>query len=149
GAWQIYKMELRSGIEQQISDGTSNDTHPQYSPDGQLILYLSAQSGNNSVMLVNSDGGDRRTIAASIGSATPPLWSHDGSLIALPSNTQTDKNIYVYELSSGKIRKLTANNNTNLPFAWKCHEPVLVFQSDATQSDVAFYQATALPTSDG
>jgi Tol biopolymer transport system component/DNA-binding winged helix-turn-helix (wHTH) protein len=86
---------------------TARDTNPQYSPDGKLIAFQSARSGNTEIWLCGSDGGRCRQLTSFNGPLTgTPRWSPDGKQIAFDSAAAGHFNIYVVDADGGAPRRL-------------------------------------------
>ncbi|MRS02820.1 hypothetical protein EG832_06290 [bacterium] len=70
----------------QLTDGTTNNFHPSWSPDGSELAFVSDRSGRNSIWLARLQNPDERFIEV-IGSSDAdfdhPVWSPDGSRLAV------------------------------------------------------------------
>jgi TolB protein len=53
----IYSCPAAGGPEQRLTDGPALDDGPDYSPDGRLIYFNSARSGNMKLWRMGADGG--------------------------------------------------------------------------------------------
>ena len=60
----VWTVPYEGGEERQLTDGTSWDTGPRFSPDGAAIAYLSGEPGDDAqVWLMDRDGGSPRRVA--------------------------------------------------------------------------------------
>jgi dipeptidyl aminopeptidase/acylaminoacyl peptidase len=81
---------VRGGAATQITFGEDwNDTDPQWSPDGNLIAFVSDRTGkafdeshNTDVFVIDSAGGPVRKISDHGEADNSPRWSPDGKTIA-------------------------------------------------------------------
>ncbi|HEX9797159.1 MAG TPA: hypothetical protein VGA52_09235, partial [Anaerolineales bacterium] len=70
------------------------DRRPDWSPDGQFIVFSSARSGSLELYIMRSDGTDVRSLDAGAGSNFDPAWSPDGQQIVFLSDRDGNYEIY-------------------------------------------------------
>src|SRR4051794_33456596 len=81
--WRMSTVD-DSPAAQSIS--STDDYHPQYSPDGSKIAFASRRSGKEEIWVVNSDGSSPVQLTSFNGPATGcPRWSADGKSLAFDS----------------------------------------------------------------
>src|SRR3990172_2794544 len=69
---------------------------PQWSPDGQRILFTSySPAGDSDILVVKRDGSGLANLTNSPGGDTDPAWSPDGRHIAFVSSRDGNREIYV------------------------------------------------------
>ncbi|MEM8985327.1 MAG: amidohydrolase family protein [Pseudomonadota bacterium] len=79
----LYTMPSEGGVATVIHNGPAIQRSPQFSPNGEYILYLSDESGTDNAWISRPDGGDARQITKSEGVViTGPTWAPDGNSIA-------------------------------------------------------------------
>lgn len=73
-----------SADARKFSEGTANDTHPRWSPDGQSLAFLSdrAERGVSSLYLLPLAGGEARRLAQRKRGIHTFAWSPEGDRIA-------------------------------------------------------------------
>ncbi len=93
----VFTVDIESGEETQVTDGSWNDEHPSWSPDGQRIAFVSDRERERNqrhwrtdVWVVPSTGGRARKITRSKGSASYPAFSPDGHWIAFVGHEHGD-----------------------------------------------------------
>jgi len=92
---------------------TRSDDHPQFSPDGKQIAFVSNRSGTMEVWVCNSDGTDLVRLTSMAGPVVVgPRWSPDGQLLAFFSATGVSGNYlsYVINAKGGRPSRLTGND---------------------------------------
>ena len=75
-------IHLAFGYEYQLTFGPSDDTAPDWSPDGSHICFASNRSGNYEIYIIPSTGGTAVNITNNPALDISPHWSPDGNKIA-------------------------------------------------------------------
>jgi TolB protein len=120
---KIYIANIDFTNERRLTTGTSEEKYPQFSPDGQKIVYSKTTGDISNVHVINSDGTGDRPLTGYTNSATridSPRWSPDGSKIAYSffDGTQWD----IWMMNSDGTDKHNVTNTSNLNEAvtdWK------------------------------
>ena len=71
----IWRVDLRTGIPQRLTDADEIDVTADWSRDGRMILFSSARGGRISVWTVSSSGGKRQRVN---DGGYAPRFSPDG-----------------------------------------------------------------------
>ncbi len=77
--FNIWKLNLQSGVKQQLTSGSTYDYQPDLSPDGRWVVYTSWPSNLASIWKVPSSGGVPVRVTG--GQARRPFISPDGRRI--------------------------------------------------------------------
>jgi eukaryotic-like serine/threonine-protein kinase len=96
-----------------FAPSTRLDTSPEYSPDGQRVLFASRRADDFAVYVANADGSfptpltsfDASEMGRLVETASP-RWSPDGRLIVFDSNYNRHFEIYVMDADGGEARSL-------------------------------------------
>lgn len=118
----LYILDLDSGALRQLTDGACEDTGhgfdlPQWSPDGQRVLFASNRTdlGQRQLWTVEVAGGRLRQLTRVPGSSVQGLWAPDGSQIAyLFSGPSDPPDLWVMNADGTEPRRLTRS----LPDTW-------------------------------
>lgn len=103
---------------------------PAWSPDGNLIAYVSFEEKRSRVYVQNLADGKRVKIAEAPGINSAPAWSPDGNRLALVLSNEGNPDIYIYKLADGSLVRLTNNPFIDTEPAWSPDGREIVFTSD-------------------
>ncbi len=118
GQPHLYIMDLggdpRLISEYSYGSRIKNDA-PDWSPDGQKIVYQSEISpGNHQLMLADLDRGNRRVLTNQ-GNNETPSWAPDGRHVVFSSKDRDGGGLFVLDTVSGRIRPLLRGQGYGLP----------------------------------
>lgn len=110
----IFLLNINTGEELNLTNSTSKDSQPSWSPDGLHIAFSSSDPNEDSatapeIYIMDADGNNRKLLTQYRGSSTNPAWSPDGSQIAFARNTLEDGNIeiFVMNIDGSQVTRLT------------------------------------------
>lgn len=110
----IQSVTDRSEAPIQLTDGTSNNFQPAWSPDGSQLAFVTDRSGRNEVWLARLQNPEERFIKI-IGSTdadySHPAWSADGSMLAVDRD-RNGSEILVYQSSDFSIEPFVLGNGS-------------------------------------
>ncbi len=115
---EIYIMNSDGSDLQRLTNNTSNDVMPKFSPDGKQITFLSDRIGPYEIFIMNSDGSAVRQVTHSISLVHFPSFSSDGSKLIFNSIQEGKRILMILNLTDGKkTRYLSSRYNVYHP-AW-------------------------------
>lgn len=142
----LWLIDLASGDARQLTQDSSSNTSPSWSPDGSQIAFLSNRCGEKQVFLLPIDGGEARQFTnLPQGADGPPVWSPDGERIAFTAPAGAEprdptapyrvtrfiyrfdgvgylddavQNIYVQSLHGGDATQLTDDAHLDRTLRW-------------------------------
>jgi Tol biopolymer transport system component len=122
------------------------DHHPNFSPDGQRVVFVSGRSGGIELWVCDADGNNSVRLTTRGGPAGSPRWSYDGQWIAFDSSIGGDFNVYVMSAAGGSPwRQLTFEKTSDNVPAWSRDGQWIYFKSNRTGS----YQIHKMPAAGG
>jgi Tol biopolymer transport system component len=128
GTWQAVVAREKHGVDlwviplnvggtkstapaQILQRSATGDNHPDFSPNGRQIAFVSTRSGMPELWVSDADGGNPRqltTLGAHVLSY--PKWSPDGTRIAFHARVPDVAEVYVVDVNQGVPRQITHEN---------------------------------------
>ena len=126
GNSDIYTMNLKSRVVEQLTSHPSIDTSPSFSPDSRFVVFNSDRSGFQQLYVMRSDGRKVKRISRGKGLYGTPVWSPRGDLIAFTKIYKGKFYIGVMRTDGSGERLLTENFYQEAP-SWSPNGRVLIF----------------------
>ena len=89
GVSNIWIVSTTGGTSQQLTQ-SGHDSSPIWSPDGRMLAFLSARSGESQVYFLSLEGGEARALTHISTGVDIVKWSPDGKTIAFTSFVYPD-----------------------------------------------------------
>ncbi len=103
---------------------------PRFSPNDQSVLYISYDSGEPQVYLLNLDTGQRERLGAFPGMTFAPRFSPDGTQVVLSLSQDGNTDLFMMRLADRQLRRLTNNPAIDTSASFSPDGSQLVFESD-------------------
>ena len=147
----IWRLEVPGSAGQhsaptRLIASTASDSNPQYSPDGERIVFSSGRSGTTEIWVSDRDGRNPMRLTNMGGPVTgTPRWSPDGRQIAFDSMEGSNRDIYVVSANGGQHRRLTTEPAEDTCPSWSRDGRWIYFGSGRSGS----LQIWKAPSTDG
>jgi TolB protein len=122
----IVEMNLQTRGTRQVTQETSINTAPCYSPDGSQIAFESDRGGTQQIYIMGADGSSPTRISFGQGRYSTPVWSPDGKWIAFTKNNAGKFAIGVMKPDGSGERILTEGFHNEGP-TWAPNSHVVMF----------------------
>lgn len=139
GIPQIWIINVDGVRFRQITDMPGGACQPDWSPDGQRLVFISPCPEKRELYLgsqlwsIQADGTGLTSLLGSAAGDYDPAWSPDGSKIVFTSLRQTGKpQIYILNLFDGDIYPLAIEGSKNMQPTWSTDGSRILYVS--TQS---------------
>ena len=140
----IYAMDFDGANPYKVSNNTSQNILPAWSPSGGQIAYSSFMRNNPDLYVASAGGGRPRQLSSQHGMNTGASWSPDGRQIALTLSKDGNPEIYVISASDGSIiRRITNDKAIDTSPAWSPDGAQLAFVSDRNGGPQIFVVSAA------
>jgi TolB protein len=140
GNSDIYIVELARRTERRLTTGSSIDTSPSFSPDGEKIIFVSDRGKGPQLYIMREDGGNMACptggadtacrITFGDGQYTTPVWSPRGDWIAFTYQANGLFHIGVIRPDGTGERMLTEAYQDEGP-TWSPNGRVIAFSREA------------------
>ena len=144
-----YSMDAAAPYENQprkLITSSRMQAHPQYSPDGESIAFMSDRSGFMEIWVSRSDGSAPRQLTYFRGAeGGAPHWSPDGRVLAFDMRVQGNPDIFLIGAEGGAVRHLVADPSEDGAPSWSRDGRWVYFASNRSGE----YQVWKTPASGG
>jgi serine/threonine protein kinase len=125
GLVEIYVMNIDGTGLQQITDLEEGACQPDWSPDGQRLVFISPCDGNqeyyynSALYIINVDGSNMSPLSTTPGGDFDPNWSPDGTKIVFTSTRSGGRpQIYVMDLQTKESKLLSTEYSRDWQPSW-------------------------------
>jgi TolB protein len=127
----IYAMDFDGNGAFAVSNNSSTNILPAFSPSGGQIAYTSFMRNNPDLYVGAAGGGRPKKVSGYPGMNTGAAWSPDGSKLALTLSKDGSPDIYVINASDGTVlKRLTNDKAIDTSPAWSPDGGQIAFVSD-------------------
>ncbi|WP_299465314.1 hypothetical protein [uncultured Microscilla sp.] len=88
-----------------LTNNNAEDWHPEVSPDGKQVAFMSDRDGNHEVYVMDIDGANQKRLTFNKVRDSTPSWSPDGSKLIFTSQGH----IYMMNKDGSSIKKIIPN----------------------------------------
>ncbi len=134
----IYILDMTTGRLRNLTDSSSSDIRPAWSPDGKQIAFMSSRNANAfgttrfDLYLIDADGSNLRryTNTFPADNGWQIYWSPDGTHIAFGSISWSGgSDIYLVDVPTRLVRNVTRDAARDSSPAWSPDSRYIAFES--------------------
>jgi TolB protein len=109
----LFRRELFTGAEADISHHHGINITGAYSPDGKRIALAMSKDGNSEIYLIDTSGKVLSRLTNNHAIDVSPCWSPDGSRIAFTSDRLGRPQVFIMNSEGSNVHRLTTNGAYN------------------------------------
>ncbi len=111
----LYKINLATGSEQQLTVDPADDEYPSVSPDGQQIAFQSNRDGDYDIYVMNTDSSGLRKLTDNTVLDRIPSWSPDGQWVIFSSDTRNNDtyDLFAVHPDGSDLHPIYSNGDRN------------------------------------
>ncbi|MBI4903848.1 MAG: serine/threonine-protein kinase [Acidobacteria bacterium] len=122
----LWHMDRSTHKAQKFVSSSTEDSEPQFSPDGKKFVFRSQRTGAYELWVADRDGSHLVQITFTGGHLGSAQWSPDGNYIVFDGNRFTmgphkgaqHTGIYVVSAAGGPLRRLTDDRTSAMVPSW-------------------------------
>ncbi len=122
----IYLISMGDNKIERLTFNSSNNIHPDWSPDGTKIAYVSNRFGNNDIFVYDFFNRTDTQVTKNFGNIDNPSWSPDGSKIAFDTDRDGNREIYIMNPDGTESVNLSKNIYNDVNPEWT---PLIINQT--------------------
>ena len=115
GGSQIYAIGLNGGDPKRLTQSSSIDTEPAYSPDGKTIYFVSDRGGSPQIYRMSPSGGNAERVTFTGSYNISPAVSPDGRWLAYISRVSGAFKLHLMDIASGSVTAITDTGGDESP----------------------------------
>jgi Tol biopolymer transport system component len=74
GDYEIYTIKPDGGGRQPVTDNSSDDSSPSFSPSGKRIAYVNSTGTDSEIWTIQPNGGGRQQVTDNANNDRDPYW---------------------------------------------------------------------------
>ena len=132
---EIYLMDYDGWNQRPITAHRSLSLAPDWSPDGQLLAYVTYVRGTPGIFVADFQrGGEKRALITDGTLNSSPSFGPDGRRFVLTRSTGGSSEIFVADTTGGGLRQLTYSPGIDTSPAWSPRGREIAFTSSRSGS---------------
>jgi len=110
--WQLFSFDARNKLSTQLTNGASNNTRPQFSPQGDRVAFLRKENGSFSIMVGNFTSDNELSEVNPVFTSALPIggiiWDEFGdNLFYVSADERFKYSVFRINLGDGEVTRLT------------------------------------------
>ncbi|MDP6033272.1 MAG: amidohydrolase, partial [Candidatus Marinimicrobia bacterium] len=106
----LYSIPFRGGEAKRITSGIAFDSQPVFSPNGEMISFISDRGGSENLWVADLDGSNPKQLTKSTdGQFASPVFSNDGNYVYVSQTSWPARTfeIWMYHIKGGSGIQIT------------------------------------------
>ena len=134
--WAIFSVNIDGSGLKKLTDDPGGEYAPNYSPDGNTILFTSDNEGNEELFLMDSNAGNMRNITNNAAKDFYGSFSPDGKNIVFSSSRNSPPDIYILSVNNPEeVKNLTNSDSVDTQPDYSPDGTKIIFNSNRSAID--------------
>lgn len=129
GNSDLFKIDLKGNIIQQMTRRSTTETNPRLSPDGSRLLFVSNRSGSIQIYQRMLDTGDTFRMTYEGPLNYEPNWSNDGAYIVFSGLKDNVYQIFLMDRDGDFVQQVTSGKSSAEQPVWSPSGRQILFVS--------------------
>ena len=133
GNWDIYLLNVSTGVSRQLTDSPAADTHASWAPDGTAVVFQSMRDGRWQIYRQDAAGGEAVRLSDGLGDDIAPVHGFLRGQVAFRSLREGSSTytIHVMDAADGGNLEMISDpaGDAAMP-VWYIDDSLLAYQSD-------------------
>ncbi len=139
GTWDLYQINVASGQEKQLTNGTGSSLNPRYSPDGNNVIFESVVDDVSQIYRLTLATMQLTKLSDGKGNDRNPTYSHDGSKIAFYSfRNSLNSVLYIMNADGSNVTAVSDPTMSAVNPSWSPDSTLIAYQAQKG-ADVGVY----------
>jgi TolB protein len=117
--FQIFTMLPDGSGILRLTHTFARNYHPDWSPDGQSITFVSERDGTPELYTMRADGTDQRRLTQGLGRVSAPHWSPDGTLILFAAEYAGQYDLFITTPDGARLWRVTDHPANDYSADWQ------------------------------
>jgi Tol biopolymer transport system component/SH3-like domain-containing protein len=148
GDWNLYMLDVRTGVERQLTDDPANDLNAYWYPDGSKFLFQSDRDGMWQIYELDLTQTDEfgmpivTRLSDGVGDDLEPRYSNDGERILFRSYRDGEMSVvYVMNVDGTELQQISDPVGDARNAIWSPDDNLVTYDSDLDgDRDVYVYE---------
>ncbi|MBW4438314.1 MAG: PD40 domain-containing protein [Pleurocapsa minor GSE-CHR-MK-17-07R] len=140
GNYEIYTINLDGSCIQNLTSNPFDDLAPSWSPNGQILAFISTRSNPQGDVYIRTGEIDIRVTNNGATNIAPIAWSPDSRYFAFVSTqNHAQGDIFIYDVLNNSLSNITNDANPDFSPNWSSHGSEIVFVSGNSSASLMPY----------
>ncbi len=127
---EVYTMDFDGESQRRVTTSRTLSLAPDWSPDGQKIVYQSYEKDSPGVFIIGRDGSGRVRVPLTTQLNASPSFAPDGKTIAFCGSVKGNPEIFTVQTDGSNLKRLTENVAIDSTPRWSPNGRELAFTSN-------------------